>query len=227
MEDEEGYHDNLVQAGKANKKMIRDKLKLFMNTKDVAKLTEPLLKAFGILNDESLTRCDCNKVIMIITDGSADNFQEIARTYNKQKNIRIFSFKIGRDMSDPSDIIQLACENNGDYYHVVTLTDINEHVYEYISVLSRPMSMMGSETSWSNVYIGSLDHELKIAVSRPVFKETYSLLAEVERKQKFKRWKAYQALVEANATYGLMMNGSDFGDYSGKIQEYVYSMTIN
>ena len=118
-------------------------------------------------------------MIMIITDGHADDVDEVFHTYNEEKYVRVFSFKIGRDMTDPSEIKKLACDNNGEYYHVVTLTDINEHVYEYIPVLSRPMALEGvRETTWSNVFIGYLDKELKIAVARPAFRDTsfnYSL----------------------------------------------------
>lgn len=92
---------------------------------------------------------------MIITDGHADNVDAVFAEYNSDKRVRVFSFKIGRDMANPKEIKDLACKNNGEYYHVVTLTDINEHVYEYISVLSRPMALTGtSETTWSNVFIG-------------------------------------------------------------------------
>jgi voltage-dependent calcium channel alpha-2/delta-4 len=92
---------------------------------------------------------------MIITDGHADDVDSVFAEYNSDKRVRVFSFKIGRDMTNPQEIKDLACKNNGEYYHVVTLTDINEHVYEYISVLSRPMALTGtSETTWSNVFIG-------------------------------------------------------------------------
>jgi hypothetical protein len=175
-----------------------------MNTSNVAKLEKPVEKAIALLNDKTLTRCDCNKAIMIITDGSADNFEDISSIYNQQAGIRIFSFKIGRDMSDPSEIIKLACENNGEYYHVVTLTDINEHVYDYISVLSRPMALRKDrETRWSNVFIGSLDHELKIAVARPAFKDVSALMDRFNLKLQINATKSnltYYSAMFVNAT---------------------------
>jgi hypothetical protein len=122
-------------------------------------------------------------MIMIITDGHADDVDEVFKEYNAEKRVRVFSFKIGRDMTDPSEIKKLACDNNGEYYHVVTLTDINEHVYEYIPVLSRPMALAGlKETTWSNVFIGYLDKELKIAVARPAFRDTSFNYSEYELK---------------------------------------------
>ena len=81
-------------------------------------------------------------MIMIITDGQQDDLDDVFAEYNKDKRVRVFSFKIGRDMDDLTEIKRLAMLNNGNYYHVVTLTDINEHVYQYITVLSRPMALM-------------------------------------------------------------------------------------
>ncbi len=164
--------DTFIQAGKANKLKFKEKLESFKNTSQQSRLTKPLEKVFALFNDPKLVRTNCNKVIMIITDGHADDVDPVFEKYNSDKRIRVFSFKIGRDMTDPSEIKKLACDNNGEFYHVVTLTDINEHVYEYIPVLSRPMALTGQrETTWSNVFIGYLDKELKIAVARPAFRD--------------------------------------------------------
>ncbi|CAF0767753.1 unnamed protein product [Brachionus calyciflorus] len=169
--DDPDYKDTFIQAGKANKLKFKQRLETYKNTSQQGRLTEPLKKVFNLFNQSDLERSGCNKVIMIITDGHADDVDHIFKKYNSDKRIRVFSFKIGRDMTDPSEIKKLACNNNGEYYHVVTLTDINEHVYEYIPVLSRPMALSGhSETTWSNVFIGYLDKELKIAVARPAFR---------------------------------------------------------
>ena len=164
------YSDMFVQAGKANKLKFKEALRTFRNTSQQAKLKIPLIKSFGLFNDSSITRSGCNKMLMIITDGQADKVEDIFEQHNHDKSTRVFSFKIGRDMNDLIEMKKLACENNGEFYHVVTLTDINEHVSEYISVLSRPMALMGAhETQWSNLFIGYLDKELKIAVARPAF----------------------------------------------------------
>ena len=169
--DEPDYRDTFIQAGKANKLKFKEKLNTYKNTSQQGRLTEPLIKVFELFNQSNLVRSGCNKMVMIITDGHADDVDPIFDKYNSDKRVRVFSFKIGRDMNDPSAIKKLACDNNGEYYHVVTLTDINEHVYEYIPVLSRPMALMGvRETTWSNVFIGYLDNELKIAVARPAFR---------------------------------------------------------
>ena len=173
MYDDHGYSENFVQASKENRLKFKERLRKFNNTSQMAMLTDPLTKAFNLFNNKSLERCGCNKMLMIITDAQSDNVDKVFKKYNRDKKVRVFSFKIGRDMTDLIEIKKLACDNNGEYYHVVTLTDINEHVYQYISVLSRPMALMHRhETTWSNVFIGYLDKELKIAVTRPAFANT-------------------------------------------------------
>jgi len=182
--DEEDYSNNFIQATKANKNKFRNKLRQFKDTNQQAKLNEPLELAFGLFNRSDLIRCGCNKMIMIITDGQEDNLDPIFAKYNSDQSVRVFSFKIGRDMNDLLEIKKLACDNKGEYYHVMTLTDINEHVYEYITVLSRPMALMGvHETKWSNVFIGYLDKELKIAVARPAFKYKHSFLNATQKRK--------------------------------------------
>jgi hypothetical protein len=172
LHDEPDYVDKFIQAGKANKQKFVDRLHIFKNTSQQARLAKPLEKVFTLFNESGSERSCSNKMIMIITDGHADDVHPIFEKYNSDKRIRVFSFKIGRDMTDPKEIKELACNNNGQFYHVVTLTDINEHVYEYIPVLSRPMALKNNpETAWSNVFIGYLDKELKIAVARPAFRD--------------------------------------------------------
>ena len=79
----------------------------------------------------------------------------------------------------------MACANDGSFFHVATLADVNEHVHEYIPVLSRPMALAGyHETTWSNVFVGFMDKELKIAVARPAFKTKESLLQKLDHQKK-------------------------------------------
>ena len=64
-------------------------------------------------------------MLMIITDGQEDNVEPIFKKHNSDQSVRVFSFKIGRDMNDLIEIKKLACDNKGEYYHVMTLKDIN------------------------------------------------------------------------------------------------------
>jgi hypothetical protein len=79
----------------------------------------------------------------------------------------------------------MACANDGRFFHIATLADASEHVHEYIPVLSRPMALRGVRvTTWSNVFVGFMDKELKIAVARPAFKTQKSLIDKIDHLKK-------------------------------------------
>ena len=74
---ESQYMDTFIQAGKANKLKFKEKLESFKNTSQQSRLTKPLEKVFALFNDPKLVRTNCNKVIMIITDGHADDVDPV------------------------------------------------------------------------------------------------------------------------------------------------------
>ncbi|RNA43662.1 voltage-dependent calcium channel subunit alpha-2 delta-3 isoform X2 [Brachionus plicatilis] len=179
------YSNRFVQAGRTNKKFFIDRLKWFKSTDNVADVVKGLTKSFELLLSKDLNTdtCGCNKVIMLLTDGISENAEQVFRKYNWEngRQVRVFTYLIGREMTDSRHLEWMACANDGHYFHVATLADINEHVHEYIPVLSRPMALTGRhETTWSNVFIGHLDKELKIAVARPAFKTKSSLLSKTD-----------------------------------------------
>ena len=185
LKNESMYRNRFVQAGKANKNKFIQKLKWFKDTANIANFDDALIKSFELLLDKNLNSdsCGCNKVIMILTDGASENAEAVFKKYNwnNGRQVRVFTFLIGRDMMDPRQVKWMACANDGSFFHVATLADVNEHVHEYIPVLSRPMALLGHhETTWSNVFVGHLDKELKIAVARPAFKTRESLLSKVD-----------------------------------------------
>ncbi len=176
------YRGRFVQAGKTNKLRFIEKLKYFKKTSNIADFDRALTAAFKLLQSNRLKSdsCGCNKVIMIISDGASENSEALFRKYNWEtgRKVRVFTFLIGRDIVDTRHIKWMACANDGQFFHVGTIADVNEHVHEYIPVLSKPMALSGHhETTWSNVFIGHLDKELKIAVARPTFQKRETLLA--------------------------------------------------
>lgn len=198
---EPAYANKFIQASKINKSKFKDAL-LDLNTTAQGKLTDPLIKAFRLFNKTTKARSNCNKMIMIITDGHSDDVNPVFEQYNADKSVRVFSYKIGRDMTDPKVIKDLGCNNNGEFYHVVTLTDINEHVYEYIPVLSRPMALNAvHETTWSNVFLGYLDKELKIAVGRPAFVNNRKLLEALEKQQLYNKLEYLRSQYPLNSSH--------------------------
>jgi hypothetical protein len=192
LENETDYRNGFIQARKTNKQKFMEKLKYFRNTSNIAVFDDALIKSFELLLENRSLDSEssgCNKVIMIITDGASENGEEVFKKYNwdNGRRVRVFTFLIGRDMTDPRQVQWMACANDGAYYHVATLADVNEHVYEYLTVLSHPMALNGvHETTWSNVFVGQLDKELKIAVARPAFKRRSSLLAKLDTRKRKK-----------------------------------------
>lgn len=152
------YRNRFIQAGRNNKRMFIAKLQWFKNTSNIANFTIAFIKSFQLLlNSHSLHRTEssnCNKVIMLLTDGASENAEKVFRKYNWEngRRVRVFTFLIGRDMIDSRQVEWMACANDGKYFHVATVADVNEHVHEYIPVLSQPMALSGHhETTWSNV----------------------------------------------------------------------------
>lgn len=179
------YRERFIQAGRTNKKVFTNRLKWYKNTSNIANFEVALTKSFELLLSPDLQSdsCGCNKAIMILTDGASENAEQVFKKFNwnNGRQVRVFTFLIGREVMDPRQVEWMACANDGKFFHVATLADVNEHVHEYIPVLSRPMALLGHhETTWSNVFVGHLDKELKIAVARPAFKTRESLLSKVD-----------------------------------------------
>lgn len=151
------YRNRFIQAGRTNKRIFIEKLALFKNTSNIANFTIAFMKAFQVLLNTHSHRTDgsnCNKAIMLLTDGASENAEQVFRKYNWEngRRVRVFTFLIGRDMMDSRQVEWMACANDGKYFHVATVADVNEHVHEYIPVLSQPMALLGHhETTWSNV----------------------------------------------------------------------------
>lgn len=139
MDNETMYRNRFVQAGKTNKQVFISRLKWFYNTSDISNYVDALKMSFELLLNKSLgegNSCNCNKVIMIITDGASENAEEVFRKYNWEngRQVRVFTFLIGRGQTDHHQVEWMACANDGRYFHVATIADVDEHVHEYIPV---------------------------------------------------------------------------------------------
>merc|ERR1712106_221258 len=102
----------------------------------------------------------CNQAIMLVTDGAPHNFEGIFNTYNwPHLQVRMFTYLIGREVTDIWDLRWMACANKGYFVHVTTKEETREQVLKYIPVMARPMVMYQNEHPhiWTGVYADIAD----------------------------------------------------------------------
>lgn len=155
----ECFGDQLVQANMAN---IRE-LKLSLHeikTSELANFSAALTKAFEILHDYRASRsgANCNQAIMLISDGLPYPVDDVFEAWNWQDKpflpVRVFTYLIGREVADVTDIKKVACDNQGYYVHLSTLAEVREQILQYIPVIARPLVLNKTHhpVVWSQVY---------------------------------------------------------------------------
>ncbi|XP_011841503.1 PREDICTED: voltage-dependent calcium channel subunit alpha-2/delta-1 [Mandrillus leucophaeus] len=134
-------------------------------------IQEPVLRIYFY----NVSRANCNKIIMLFTDGGEERAQEIFTKYNKDKKVRVFTFSVGQHNYDRGPIQWMACENKGYYYEIPSIGAIRINTQEYLDVLGRPMVLAGDkakQVQWTNVYLDALELGLVITGTLPVFNIT-------------------------------------------------------
>ncbi|VDL90654.1 unnamed protein product [Schistocephalus solidus] len=117
--------DRLIQATKPNKdRIIRSFAKHAPN--GTANFQAAWTAAFTLLNLKNETRISqCNRVIMLITDGAPEEFTELFEKFNPEKNVRVFVYLLGQHSADDTIVQRIACQNRGNYI-------FNGHAKEYL-----------------------------------------------------------------------------------------------
>ncbi|XP_072528672.1 voltage-dependent calcium channel subunit alpha-2/delta-1a [Salminus brasiliensis] len=165
---------NLVQANVRNKKILK---KAVQNI--TANGTTDYKKGFKMAFDQlalsNNTRANCNKIIMLFTDGGEERASEIFDELNPQRKVRIFTFSVGQHNYDKGPIQWMACTNKGYYYEIPSIGAIRINTQEYLDVLGRPMvkaDKAAKKVQWTNVYQDALELGLVITGTLPVFNKT-------------------------------------------------------
>ncbi|XP_042195542.1 voltage-dependent calcium channel subunit alpha-2/delta-2a [Callorhinchus milii] len=165
---------NLVQANVRNKKVLKDAV-FEMIAKGTTDYTSGFEYAFQQLN-ATVPRANCNKMIMMFTDGGEDRAQEIFETHNwPHKTVRVFTFSVGQHNYDVTPLQWMACANKGYYFEIPSIGAIRINTQEYLDVLGRPMVLAGNEAKnvqWTNVYQDALGLGLVVTGTMPVFNLT-------------------------------------------------------
>ncbi|XP_026856427.1 voltage-dependent calcium channel subunit alpha-2/delta-2a isoform X3 [Electrophorus electricus] len=167
----------LVQANLRNKKIFKDKV-MQMHAKGTTVYKSGFQFAFEqLLNDTtSAPRANCNKMIMMFTDGGEDRAEEVFEKYNwPNKTVRVFTFSVGQHNYDVAPLQWIACANKGYYFEIPSIGAIRINTQEYLDVLGRPMALAGNQAKqvqWTNVYQDALGLGLVITGTMPVFNLT-------------------------------------------------------
>ncbi|XP_076119357.1 voltage-dependent calcium channel subunit alpha-2/delta-1 [Alosa pseudoharengus] len=168
--------DRLVQANVRNKKILKDAVQN-ISAKGITNYTKGFEFAFDQLSRENISRANCNKIIMLFTDGGEERAKEIFERYNPDKKVRVFTFSVGQHNYDTRPIQWMACNNKGYFFEIPSIGAIRINTQEYLDVLGRPMVLadeQAKQVQWTNVYLDALELGLVITGTLPVFNKTRS-----------------------------------------------------
>ncbi|XP_037552100.1 voltage-dependent calcium channel subunit alpha-2/delta-1a [Nematolebias whitei] len=165
---------NLVQANVRNKRILKEAVQR-IKAEGITNYTSGFELAFQQLNQTNVSRANCNKMIMLFTDGGEEKAEEIFAKYNPKQKVRIFTFSVGQHSYDKGPIQWMACANKGYYYEIPSIGAIRINTQEYLDVLGRPMvkaDRRAKQVQWTNVYLDALELGLVITGTLPVFNKT-------------------------------------------------------
>uniref|UniRef100_A0A672SMA0 Calcium voltage-gated channel auxiliary subunit alpha2delta 1 n=1 Tax=Sinocyclocheilus grahami TaxID=75366 RepID=A0A672SMA0_SINGR len=166
--------NHLVQANVRNKKILKDAVQN-ISAKGITNYTKGFEFAFDQLSNPNITRANCNKIIMLFTDGGEERAEEIFSRYNIDRKVRVFTFSVGQHNYDTGPIKWMACANKGYFYEIPSIGAIRINTQEYLDVLGRPMVLADAkQVQWTNVYLDALELGLVITGTLPVFNKTKS-----------------------------------------------------
>ncbi|UXI20464.1 cullin-4A [Sarcoptes scabiei] len=146
--------NRMVQATKRNIREIKEKLEGF-KTSDIANFTLGFMEAFKTLkNFEKQKKGSlCNQAVMLISDGAPETFENVFLKYNPNAKIRVFTYVIGREVTQIQEVYWMACNNRGFYAQVSNLAEVREQVQQYIPIMSRPLVLSAQRSfAWTPVY---------------------------------------------------------------------------
>uniref|UniRef100_A0A7M4FAG2 Calcium voltage-gated channel auxiliary subunit alpha2delta 2 n=1 Tax=Crocodylus porosus TaxID=8502 RepID=A0A7M4FAG2_CROPO len=112
---------HLVQANIRNKKVFKEDVQV-MTAKGTTDYKAGFEYAFDQLQNSNITRANCNKMIMMFTDGGEDRVQDVFEKYNwPNKTVRVFTFSVGQHNYDVTPLQWMACANKGYYFEIPSI----------------------------------------------------------------------------------------------------------
>ncbi|KAH9510174.1 Voltage-dependent calcium channel subunit alpha-2/delta-2 [Bulinus truncatus] len=170
-------HTAFVQANFRNKKLLEKDVDNITASgqADFSKAIQFAFQKFEEFNNttnETLQiGANCNKVIMLLTDGGTDNAESVFRQYNwPDKPVRVFTYAVGPTPNPVHAIRWMACANRGYFSQIPAMGAIRAKVQEYIPVLSRPQVIQNKKSfEWGNIYEDYMGLGMMTTVTLPVY----------------------------------------------------------
>lgn len=165
----ECFDGSLVQATPENIEVFNQAAKYMKQQgyTNEANVTNALQLAFGLLKKyRDIRECadsalGCNQAIMFITDGVVSSFTETLKVLNKDdaknethKPVRIFSYLLGNEKFDATEIREMACRNRGNFSHIQTLDQVQGEVLKYVSNIAAPLVLQAEDhpPTWTHAF---------------------------------------------------------------------------
>uniref|UniRef100_A0A8C9Y6T8 Calcium channel, voltage-dependent, alpha 2/delta subunit 1a n=1 Tax=Sander lucioperca TaxID=283035 RepID=A0A8C9Y6T8_SANLU len=172
--------ENLVQANVRNKRMLKDAVQS-ITAKGITNYRGGFELAFEQLAQMNVSRANCNKIIMLFTDGGEERAEEIFEKYNP-KQVRIFTFSVGQHNYDKGPIQWMACANKGYYYEIPSIgairinTQVNSNNNTVLNTLVYPLGVQDISTQcrYRNITLHNIILSLGLVITGtlPVFNKT-------------------------------------------------------
>ncbi|KAK3762798.1 hypothetical protein RRG08_040494 [Elysia crispata] len=103
-------------------------------------------------SDDKIKGANCNKVIMLLTDGGTDNAEDIFEQYNwPNKTVRVFTYAVGPTPNPVHAVRWMACANRGYFSQIPAMGAIRARVQNYEIVLARDKALARSrDAQWTS-----------------------------------------------------------------------------
>lgn len=143
---EKCFQMDFVQANRRNVEKFKARIlelgheENLEEAQQVANYSGIIEMAFDLLKKEN-KGSNCNKLMMIVTDGDLENLDDLLSKLNDDDSIRVFSFLVGGEVISSPNTESIACKNNGYFTHLKDLAEVKEEVQLYVPVLSRSIGL--------------------------------------------------------------------------------------
>uniref|UniRef100_A0A8C9Y5F9 Calcium channel, voltage-dependent, alpha 2/delta subunit 1a n=1 Tax=Sander lucioperca TaxID=283035 RepID=A0A8C9Y5F9_SANLU len=174
--------ENLVQANVRNKRMLKDAVQS-ITAKGITNYRGGFELAFEQLAQMNVSRANCNKIIMLFTDGGEERAEEIFEKYNP-KQVRIFTFSVGQHNYDKGPIQWMACANKGYYYEIPSIgairinTQVNSNNNTVLNTLVYPLGVQDISTQcrYRNITLHNIILSLGLVITGTLPKSQNQLI---------------------------------------------------